>query len=29
MTYVVRKDENNEWKILVFYQSEGDTSDGE
>ena len=29
MTYVVRKDENNEWKILVFYQSEGDASDGE
>ena len=29
MTYGVRKDENNEWKILVFYQSEGDTSDGE
>ena len=29
MTYVVRKDENNEWKILVFYQSEGDTPDGE
>ena len=29
MTYVVRKDENNEWQILVFYQSEGDTSDGE
>lgn len=29
MTYVARKDDKNEWKILVFYQSEGDTSDGE
>ncbi|MBR5127228.1 MAG: hypothetical protein IKU69_02255 [Roseburia sp.] len=28
-TYVVRKDENGNWKILVFYKTEGDTSDGE
>lgn len=27
--YVVRKDENGNWKILVFYKIEGDTSDGE
>ena len=25
--YVVRKDEDGNWKILVFYQVEGDTSD--
>ena len=25
--YVVRKDEEGNWKILVFYQVEGDTSD--
>lgn len=29
MTYVVRKDENDNWKVLVYYMSEGDTSDGE
>ncbi|MBQ8280509.1 MAG: hypothetical protein IJZ23_11760 [Roseburia sp.] len=28
-TYVVRKDDNGDWKILVFYKNEGDTSDGE
>lgn len=28
-TYVVRKDDNGDWKILVFYKTEGDTSDGE
>ena len=28
-TYVVRKDEDGNWKILVFYKTEGDTSDGE
>lgn len=27
--YVVRKDEDGNWKILVFYQVEGDTSDDE
>ena len=27
--YVVRKDEDGSWKILVFYQVEGDTSDDE
>ena len=25
--YVLRKDENGNWKILVFYQVEGDSSD--
>lgn len=29
MTYVVRKDKNDNWKILVFYQNEEETSDGE
>ena len=29
MTYVVRKDENGNWKILVYYKSKGDVSDGE
>ena len=28
-TYVVRKDDEGNWKILVFYKTEGDTSDGE
>lgn len=28
-TYVVRKDDNGDWKILVFYKTEGDTSNGE
>lgn len=28
-TYVLRKDENGDWKILVFYKSEGDTFNGE
>lgn len=28
-TYVVRKDDNGDWKILVFYKTEGDTSDEE
>lgn len=28
-TYVVRKDNDGNWKILVFYKTEGDTSDGE
>jgi len=28
-TYVVRKDEDGNWKILVFYKTEGDASDGE
>jgi len=28
-TYVVRKDDNGDWKILVFYKTEGDASDGE
>lgn len=28
-TYVVRKDEDGNWKILVFYKTEGETSDGE
>lgn len=27
--YVVRKDDGGNWKILVFYQVEGDTSDDE
>lgn len=27
--YVVRKDDDGNWKILVFYQVEGDTSDDE
>lgn len=27
--YVVRKDEDGNWKILVFYQVEGDSSDDE
>lgn len=27
--YVVRKDEDGDWKILVYYQVEGDTSDDE
>lgn len=26
-TYVLRKDEEGKWKILVFYQTEGETSD--
>lgn len=26
-TYVLRKDKEGKWKILVFYQTEGDTSD--
>ena len=25
--YVLRKDEDGNWKILVFYQVEGDSSD--
>jgi len=28
-TYVVRKDDNGDWKILVFYKTQGETSDGE
>ena len=28
-TYVVRKDEEGNWKILVFYKTEGEASDGE
>ena len=28
-TYVVRKDEDGQWKILVFYKTEGDASDEE
>ncbi len=28
-TYVVRKDEDGQWKILVFYKTEGEASDGE
>lgn len=28
-TYVVRKDDNGDWKILVFYKTKGDVSDGE
>lgn len=28
-TYVVRKDDDGDWKILVFYKTEGDTSNGE
>ena len=27
--YVLRKDENGKWKILVFYQVEGESSDAE
>ena len=26
-TYVLRKDNDGKWKILVFYQTEGDTED--
>ena len=26
-TYVLRKDKDGKWKILVFYQTEGDTED--
>jgi len=25
--YVLRKDDDGDWKILVFYQVEGDSSD--
>ena len=28
-TYVVRKDEDGNWKIVSFYKTEGDASDGE
>lgn len=28
-TYVVRKDADGDWKILVFYKTEGENSDGE
>ena len=28
-TYVVRKDDNGQWKILVFYKTEGEVSEGE
>lgn len=28
-TYVVRKDDEGKWKILVFYKTEGENSDGE
>lgn len=28
-TYVVRKDDNGDWKILVFYKTKGDASNGE
>ena len=28
-TYVVRKDDDGQWKILVFYKTEGEASEGE